>query len=250
VLYIDRPIRIGDFCTFADQSGTVESIGVRSTQIRALDRTLITIPNAQFADMKLINWARCDQTLLKHTIGLRYETTADQLRFVLAKIREMFLSHPRIDQDSVRVRFSGYGDSSLSISIRVYANTSEWNDYYAIQEDVLLRVKDIVESSGTGFAFPTQTLHLSRDEGPDAAMSAAAEDAVEQWRRSGRLPFPNYSEEEKRVMAQRLDYPPEGSSDATASQGRSGAREERLAGGGDEEGAAGGETGESGTTRR
>ena len=75
ILFLDKPIRVGDFCTFGDQSGTVENIGVRSTQIRALDRTMITIPNAQFADMHIINWARCDQMLIDEVIGLRYETT-------------------------------------------------------------------------------------------------------------------------------------------------------------------------------
>jgi MscS family membrane protein len=118
VLYLDQPIRVGDFCTFGDRSGTVESIGVRSIQIRALDRTLISVPNAQFADMQIVNWARCDQMLIAQTIGLRYETDADQLRYVLAKIREMFHSHPRIDAETVRVRFVGYGASSLDLPRR------------------------------------------------------------------------------------------------------------------------------------
>src|SRR3546814_19281470 len=63
ILFLDKPIRVGDFCTFGSQSGTVESIGVRSTQIRALDRTTISIPNAQFADMQIITWASCDEML-------------------------------------------------------------------------------------------------------------------------------------------------------------------------------------------
>ncbi len=109
ILYLDRPIRVGDFCTFGAQSGTVESIGVRSTQVRAMNRTLITVPNAQFADMQIVNWAACDEMMIEQTIGLRYETDADQLRYVLAKIREMFHAHPRITPDSVRVRLSGYG---------------------------------------------------------------------------------------------------------------------------------------------
>ncbi|WP_165354531.1 mechanosensitive ion channel domain-containing protein [Tropicimonas sp. IMCC6043] len=71
ILYLDRPIRVGDFCTFGDRSGTVESIGIRSTQVRAKDRTMITVPNAQFADMQIVNWAQCDRMLISQTIGLR-----------------------------------------------------------------------------------------------------------------------------------------------------------------------------------
>lgn len=218
ILYLDKPIRVGDFCAFGDRSGTVERIGVRSIQIRALDRTLISVPNAQFADMQIINWARCDQMLITQTIGLRYETDADQLRYVLARIREMFHGHPRIDSDTVRVRFAGYGASSLDISVRVYAKTREWNDFYAIKEDVLFRIKDIVEESGTGFAFPSQTLYLGRDGGLDAELGSKAKQQVSTWRRLRQLPFPRFAASRLEQLDGRLRYPPPGSPDFNATE--------------------------------
>ena len=218
VLYLDQPIRVGDFCTFGDRSGTVESIGVRSIQIRALDRTLISVPNAQFADMQIVNWARCDQMLIAQTIGLRYETDADQLRHVLVKIRELFHAHPRIDSETVRVRFVGYGASSLDLDVRVYARTHEWNDFYAIREDVLFRIKDIVEQSGTGFAFPSQTLYLGRDGGLNADLGRKAKEEVARWRRAGQLPFPRLAASRIKELAGRLKYPPPGSPDFNASE--------------------------------
>jgi MscS family membrane protein len=227
ILFLDKPIRVGDFCTFGSQSGTVENIGVRSTQIRALDRTLISIPNAQFADMQIINWARCDEMLINETIGLRYETTTDQLRFVLVRIREMFHGHPRIDSDSTRVRLAGYGDSSIDISVRVYARTREWNDFFAIKEDVMFRIKDIVEQSGTGFAFPSQTLYLGKDQGVDVELGEKARQKVAEWRRAGQLPFPRFATTRLEQLEGRLSYPPRGSPDFNAS-------EEELAETGDE----------------
>lgn len=218
VLYLDRPIRVGDFCTFGDRSGTVESIGVRSIQIRALDRTLVSVPNAQFADMQIVNWARCDQMLITQTMGLRFETEADQLRHVLAKIREMFHSHPRIESETVRVRFIGYGTSSLDFEIRVYARTHEWNDFYAIREDVLFRIKDIVEASGTGFAFPSQTVYLGRDAGLSTDLATKAKEEVAMWRRIGQLPFPRLATSRIKELAGRLEYPPRGSPDFYASE--------------------------------
>jgi MscS family membrane protein len=211
ILYIDKPVRVGDFCSFGDFTGTVEMIGMRSTEIRALDRTLISIPNAKFADMEIVNWARCDRMLIEEVVGLRYETTPDQLRYVLAKMREMFHAHPRIDKETVRVRFSGYGASSLNISIRVYALTREWNDFYAIKEDVLMRVTDIVSESGSGFAFPSQTLYMGQDEGLDQKRSEAADKQVKSWRRRGSLPFPNLSSQRIEELENTLDYPPKGS---------------------------------------
>jgi len=214
MLYIDRPVRIGDFCSFGNQTGTVEGIGIRSTKLRALDRTVISVPNAQFADMQIVNWAECDQMLINETIGIRYETAPDQLRFLLSQLRRMLHAHPRIDSDTVRVRFTGYGESALNISIRVYAATREWNDFFAIREDVFLRIYDLVTEAGTGFAFPSQTLYLGRDGGLDAARGGAAVEAVKRWRKAGRLPFPRLPRDEIERLDGTLDYPPHGSPEA------------------------------------
>lgn len=215
-LFLDKPVRVGDYCTFGDQDGTVESIGARSTQVRALDRTLITIPNAQFADLQIINWAQVDEMLIRTTIGLRYETDTEQMRHVLAKIREMLHSHPRINPATVRVRFIGHGDSSLDIEIRVYAKTREWNDFFAIREDVLFRVSDVVTESGSSFAFPSQTIYLGRDKPLDETKTAAAHKEVEMWRRSRKLPFPRFDAGRIAQLQDTIKYPPPGSSNFSA----------------------------------
>ena len=214
MLYIDRPVRVGDFCSFGEQTGTVEGIGIRSTKLRALDRTVISVPNAQFADMQIINWAQCDLMLIDEIVGVRYETTPDQLRFLLARLREMLHAHPRIDGDTVRVRFTGYGDSALKISVRIYAATREWNDFFAIREDIFLRIYDIVTQAGSGFAFPSQTLYMARDGGLDSDRGVVAEDTVKRWRSAGRLPFPRLPRDEIERLEGTLDYPPYGSPEA------------------------------------
>lgn len=214
ILYMDKPVRVGDFCTFGTDMGTIESIGIRSTQIRARDRTLISIPNAQFADMKLINWAYCDRMLIQTEIGLRFETTPDQIRYVLAKIREMVYAHPRIDRETVRVRYHGPAASSRDIGIRIYALTREWNDFFAIREDIFLRIDGIVEEAGTGYAFPSQTLYMRRDDGIDTTLQEEAESTVKTWRRTRRLPFPRMPEEDIDRISGTLDYPPKGSPEA------------------------------------
>jgi MscS family membrane protein len=216
ILYVDRPVSVGDFCTFGDQMGTVESVGVRSTKLRALDRTLISVPNAQFADMQIINWAQCDEMLINETLGLRYETTVDQLRFVLAELRRMLHAHPRINSKTVRVRFWGYGMSEIKVNVRVYATTREWNDFFAIREDVYFRIFEIVKQAGTDFALQSQTLFLGRDHGIDIDKGRRAEREVESWRRSGTLPFPRLRPEELEEIDGTLDYPPRGSHEAGA----------------------------------
>ena len=218
MLYLDQPVRIGDFCSFGDKTGTVETIGVRTSKIRALDRTLISIPNSALADMQLINWAKCDRMLITTTIGLRYETENDQLRHVLVKFREMLHAHPKIDSDTVRVRFADFGQSSLDISVRIYALTRDFNEYYAIREDVLLRMSEIVKTSGSGFAFPSQTLYMGRDHGLDVERGETAMKEVESWRKAGKLPFPRLAADRVEQLKDTLDYPPLGSVEAGSSE--------------------------------
>jgi MscS family membrane protein len=93
---------------------------------------------------------------------------------VLANLREMLYAHPKIERSTVRVRYVGYGPSSRDVQIRVYALTQEWNEFYAIREDIFLRVDQIVAESGTSFAFPSQTLYFGRDDGLDRELSEAA----------------------------------------------------------------------------
>jgi MscS family membrane protein len=212
-LFFDKPARVGEFCRFGERVGTIEEIGLRSTRIRSLDRTVITIPNAEFSQMAIENYNRRDVMLLRATIGLRYETTPDQLRCVLAGLREMMIRHPRVSPDPARARFLEFGASSLDIEMFAYVRTSDWNEYLAIREDLNLRIMDIIKASGTSIAFPSQTLYFRKDAGLDAELVAAAEARVKQMRADAQLPFPNFTPERVREMQDRLDYPPPGSPD-------------------------------------
>lgn len=153
MLFADAPVRIGDVCQFGDLRGTVEQIGLRSTRIRSSDRALISIPNAEFAKFKLVNFSRRDRIPLKIPLALRYETTGDQLRSVLATLRDVLKGHPRLVAETARARFIGYGSRSLDIELYALAETSDDGEFLAIQEDLLLRVMDVVLDAGCGFAF-------------------------------------------------------------------------------------------------
>jgi MscS family membrane protein len=215
LLYVDRPVRIGDFCTFGEQSGTVERIGVRAVWVRGIDRTVISIPNARFADMELINWAACDMMLIHSALRLRFETSTDQMRYVLAEIRRVLHAHPRIDDDTIRIRYVGPSESAKDINLRFYVKTREWNEFFAIREDAFLRIDEVIEEAGARLAVPARTIHVSRDTGgSDPDGRRRAEDSVARWRREGKLPFPKFSDADLDTMDNTLDYPPAGSPDA------------------------------------
>jgi MscS family membrane protein len=189
----------------------VEDIGLRSTRVRTLDRTLVTVPNAEFSSTQIENFAVRDRIRLFTMIGVRYETTPDQLRHLLAELRNMLLAHPKVSADPARVRFVGFGAYSLDLEVFAYVITCDWNEFLHIREDIYLRMMDIVERSGTGFAFPSQTTYLGKDEGMPADRVREVEALVEEWRTQNRLPFPDFDPDEKVRMKDTLSYPPEGS---------------------------------------
>ncbi len=133
------------------------------------------------------------------------------MRYVLAKLRELLLGHPKVDPDPARVRFVAYGAYSKDVEVFAYLRCQEQSDFLAIQEDILLRMEDIISEAGTGFAFPSQTAYLAQDGGVDAERGREAEAKVGAWRDSGRLPFPEFAGEEREQLQDTLDWPPEGS---------------------------------------
>jgi MscS family membrane protein len=210
-LLADRPVAVGDFCRFGDKIGTVEEIGLRSTRVRTLDRTVVTVPNADFSAIQLENFAKRDVIRVHTLIGVRYETTPDQLRYLLAELRSMLLAHPKVSPDPARVRFVGFGAYSLDLEVYAYVLTSDWNEFLTIREDIYLRIMAIVENAGTGFAFPSQTMYLGRDDGLAPERIREAEARVEEWRHANRLPFPDFDSQEKARLRDTLFFPPEGS---------------------------------------
>ncbi len=220
-LFADRPIRVGDLCRFDERHGqgwnpvgTVEAIGLRSTKIRQFDRSLITIPNADLAERNIVNLSACERFLLQQRLPLRYETSADQLRYVLATLRELLHAHPMTlhNNDSpIRARFLGFRDHALTLELRAYIRTTSYTEFLAIQEDIMLRVMQAIQQAGTGFALPAQTLYMARDRGLDPDECAQAEKQVREWAAAHELPFPDLDEARRKCITGTLDYPPQGS---------------------------------------
>ena len=164
---VDRPIQVGDFIQVDGVSGTVESIGLRSTRIRTMDRVLVSIPNGKLADMRLENLTARDRFRLHAVIGLEYGTGAARIREVTGRIEAFLRGHPKVWPDRVSVRFQQFGQSSLDIEIMAWFLVKEAQEFWDIRHEVLLAILEIVEQAGCSFAFPTRTVHIaSQPDGP------------------------------------------------------------------------------------
>jgi MscS family membrane protein len=154
----DRPVSVGDFCKFGSNMGTVEDIGLRSTRIRTLDRTVVTVPNGSFSTMTLENFDRRDKTLFHVTLNLRRNTMPDQMRTLLQSITKLLKDNSKFETGALPVRFVGVGSYSLDIEIFIYVLTVDGDEFMKIQQDLLLAIMDAVETAGTALAVPTQAV--------------------------------------------------------------------------------------------
>lgn len=171
---LDQPMREGDFVLLGNHLGTVEKIGVRSTRLRTLDRTLVTIPNGQLADQRIESFTVRDRLRLACTVRLVYSTSVEQMRGVLAGLERVLRAHPKIWPDAVVVRFKELGESSLDIEIMAWFLTSEWSEFQGIRQEILLGFMEVVAANGTAFALPSRTVYAGAASASDRAMSPSA----------------------------------------------------------------------------
>jgi MscS family membrane protein len=207
----DEVIRVGDVCRFGDRVGTVEDISLRSTRIRTPERSELSIPNGSLATMNVENLSRRDKILFTCQLGLRYETSSDQLRYVLAQVRRLLYEHPKVETEGARIRLIGFDSSTIQLEIFCYVLTLEANEFLAIREDLLLRIMDVVDAAGTAFGLPPSALSAGQGSVLDKEKAANAVGEVQKWRDANRLPFPDHAPAEISEFSNSMPYPPPGS---------------------------------------
>lgn len=210
-LYTSHPVRVGDFCRFGDHVGTVEEIGLRATLIRTLDRSVISVPNAQFAHMHLDNLSRRDRFWYHPRLKLRRETTPDQIRYVLVEVRKMLYAHPKIVSEPLWVRFSGFGEASLNLDVFAYIGVKTYFESLEVAEDLNLRIMDIIVQAGTELAVPSEIHYEVPGRQLDEAQARDIEARIREWRAQQSLYLPNFPPDKIAELKGSLDYPPVGS---------------------------------------
>ncbi|MCL2013111.1 MAG: mechanosensitive ion channel family protein [Cystobacterineae bacterium] len=163
LIRLDQPFKLGDFVHIGEVKGYVEHIGFRSTRIRTLERTLVTLPNGALADQRIENHATKDRFRLSAVVGLVYETQASQMKAILAGIESMLKTHPKIwEPNTITVYFKEMAASSLEVEMVAYFLAASSKEFNAIRQEVLLKTMEIVESAGSAMAFPSSTIYLAK----------------------------------------------------------------------------------------
>lgn len=168
----DRPFDVGDYISSPDVEGVVEEVGIRSSRIRQLDQALVTIPNSTLANSVVKNWSRLSKRRLDYMLGVTYDSSSNDLRVLLHRIRELLNNWASVEPGSVVVYFIEFGDSSLNLLVRCYLTIPDWGEFHAQQEEINLAVMDIVQELGMSMAFPSRSLYL--ENLPDLARDMEA----------------------------------------------------------------------------
>lgn len=163
IIYLDSPFKPGDTIIFGDTSGTVEHVGFRTTRIRSFNKSLQIVPNKKIADSILNNITSTDMLRVKFMLNLTYQTSAEKLREMTEEIKRIISEHPDT-LPNYTVHFFGFGSSSLDILVLYFVNSNEYADMLRVNEAINFSIMQAVKEKGLEFAFPSQTIYLSKPE--------------------------------------------------------------------------------------
>lgn len=160
----DYPFDIGDWIKTKDVEGTVEDIGFRSTKVRTFGNSLVMVPNAKLAGSAIENFSRMFKRRITFRIGVTYETTPDQMREALARVRDVLRNHDDIRQDFWLVYFTDFADSAMEIMVYCFSKTTVWAEFLAVRESLNLQLMQTLEEIGVEFAFPSRALYMREND--------------------------------------------------------------------------------------
>jgi MscS family membrane protein len=173
VVLSDKVIRVGDTVRIGTAVGEIEDVTLHATRMRALDRSVVTIPNGSLITAQIENRSRRDKFWLNPTLGLVYETTAEQMRAVLQAARARLAADGRVEKGTMRVRFVRINSSSLDVEVFAYLLVSDYVTFLAAQEELLLILLEVVEKAGTRLAFPSQMTYVAGESTTSLSARAA-----------------------------------------------------------------------------
>lgn len=163
-IFSQASMRVGDLCRYGTELGVVEDIGLRTTRLRTLTNTVVSIPNSLISSVEVENLSYRTKIRYWPTLRLKYDTTPEQLQLILGQIKEALEQNEQVHDDPIRVRFTDFGDDALLIKIHSFIKTTDFTEYLAIAEKINIQIMDIVKSSGTSFALPGRAIVMEGDK--------------------------------------------------------------------------------------
>lgn len=161
MILFDRTYKTGDVVRIGQFNGTVEEVGFRSTRLRSVENTLVSIPNSTVANENVDNFSRRAIWRVALNLGLTYDTSAEKLRAFVSDAARLLRASPKVRQDTVTVHFSDFKADSLDVYVECFLNVADIAEYRKEREAILFEFLGLAEAVGVEFAFPTRTVHVA-----------------------------------------------------------------------------------------
>jgi len=166
-IYSQQPIITGDLCKYGNILGRIEEIGLRTTRIRTLNNTLVSVPNCLIAHGAIENYSAREKMLYHPELPLRYDTSGEQMQNIIDAIDSLARNHEQVLEKSVRIRFTEFSENSMIIKARIYVDTSDFSTYLAVVGDLNMGIMKIVQDTGAHFAQGAKTVMLEYGNTPE-----------------------------------------------------------------------------------
>ncbi len=160
-IYFDRPFQVGDYIVIGSDSGTVKKIGIKSTRIQTLQGQELVMSNKELTESRVNNYKKMEKRRISFPFGIEYGTSVEKLKKIPQIVKDVINKNELSQLD--RVHFKEFGDSSLNFEVVYYLQSSDYNKYMDIQEKINLGLIEHFEREGIIFAYPTQTIHLNKE---------------------------------------------------------------------------------------
>ncbi len=164
-IYSQRPIITGDLCKYGNILGRIEEIGLRTTRIRTLNNTLVSVPNCLLAHGPIENYSARKKMLYHPELPLRYDTTREQMQTIIDGIDTMARNHEKVIHNSVRIRFTEFSENAMIIKARIYVDESEFTNYLTVVGELNMGIMKVIQDSGAHFAQGAKTVMLEYGNG-------------------------------------------------------------------------------------
>jgi MscS family membrane protein len=161
-IFLDKPFVVGDMVRVSGITGVVEKVGFRSTRLRTLEKSYVTLPNRKMVDSELDNLTLRTFRRGDFTVGVTYSTTPEQLKLIVDEIQYFIDNHPNTNSDG-KVRFHEFGSSSLDIMVLFFVDTMDWTVYLDVKQEILYKIIEVVKKYGSDFAFPSSSIYIEKN---------------------------------------------------------------------------------------
>ncbi len=162
IILLDKPFTVGDWILSPSVEGVVEEINLRSTRVRTFAQSVVVMPNSKLTNEPITNWSKMGKRRVTFNVGVTYSTPREVLKECVKKTTAMLEAHPDVHKETIMVRFDSFNNSSLDIFVYFFTNTTQWEEFLRVKEDVNYKIMEIIENEGTSFAFPSRSIYIEQ----------------------------------------------------------------------------------------